>query len=123
MSRVSYPPIIVPDEDDEIISFGKHRGTRLSEVGKKEPTYLVWLFFSGKTFARRVEEGVIAFIKKNPATAISAVKSIKKKGGVVSNIDKLDDIEVSADSLADPVQQPVSTAPLVASKSELWGAW
>ena len=122
MSRVSYPPIEVGEFDNERMTFGKHKGSWLVDVGRDDPTYLVWLFLSGKTFAPKVEEAVIAFAKAHPRVAVSAADSIRKWGEVPKNLEKLFDIEVEDSDLVDLPSGSSATKPS-ASSSELWGAW
>lgn len=122
MSRQSFLPIEVEESDNELLTFGKHKGKWLADVGRDDPSYLGWLALSGKTFAPRVMDSIRKFIARYPRQARASVESIRKKGGTPS-LAFLEGAEVddplieSAPSVTSLVTKPS------AATSELWGMW
>lgn len=123
MSRQSFIPIEIEESDNELLTFGKHKGKWLAEVGRDDPSYLGWLALSGKTFAPTVMNSIRKFLARYPRQARSSVESIRKKGGTPT-LAFLEGVEVDNEPIdrSEPhVMSPV-TKPSAAT-SELWGMW
>lgn len=56
---------------DACLNFGKYRNKPVEEVLKKDPSYLLWLFYSGYEggWERAVIEGICGWVFNNPAAA------------------------------------------------------